>query len=59
MDLEGEYPYPNNLVEKYTFSKQFEYLKKQGKSREDILGLLKKYYKEENMPFFRRLLDEV
>ncbi len=35
-DLKTEYPYPNNLVEKQTFTKQFEFLKKQGKSRGEI-----------------------
>lgn len=59
LKLEGEYPYPNNPVEKYAFSKQFEYLKKQGKSRGDILGLLTRHYSEKDMPFFSRLLDEI
>lgn len=53
------YPYPNNKVEQYTFTKQFQFLKEQDKSKEDILIMLSQYYKEENMPFFNRLLDNI
>lgn len=58
-DLKAEYPYPNNQVEQSTFTKQFQYLKKQGKSREDILAMLGKYYDQEDFPFFNRLLDSI
>lgn len=58
-NLESKYPYPNNLVEQVTFSKQFHYLKEQGKNRNDILILLSDYYSEEDMPFFNRLLDTI
>ena len=58
-DLESEYTYPNNLVEKCTFGKQFEYLKQQGKNREDILKMINSYYPEEDLPFFDRLLDDI
>lgn len=58
-DLKAEYPYPNNPVEQHTFTKQFQYLKEQGKSREDVLAMLGKYYHEEDFPFFNRLLDSV
>lgn len=58
-DLKTEYPYPNNPVEQFTFTKQFQYLKKQGKSREDVLTMLSRYYHEEDFPFFNKLLDSV
>lgn len=58
-DLKAEYPYPNNPVEQYTFTKQFQFLKERGKSREDVLAMLGKYYHEEDFPFFNRLLDSV
>ncbi|PIR49244.1 hypothetical protein COU80_00655 [Candidatus Peregrinibacteria bacterium CG10_big_fil_rev_8_21_14_0_10_55_24] len=58
-DLKTEYTYPNNPVEQFTFTKQFQYLKEHGKSREDVLTMLSKYYHEEDFPFFNRLLDGV
>ena len=58
-DLKTEYSYPNNPVEQYTFTKQFRYLKEQGKNRENVLTMLSEYYKEEDFPFFNRLLDSV
>ena len=58
-DLGTEYTYPNNPVEQFTFTKQFQYLKEQGKSREDVLAMISKYYEEEDFPFFNRLLDNV
>lgn len=58
-DLKNEYTYPNNLVEQFTFTKQFQYLKKQNKNRGDILAMLLEYYKKEDFPFFDRLLDDV
>ena len=51
--------YPDNPVEEYTFTKQFEFLKEHGKSRESIVGLLEKLYHEEDFPFFNRLMDRV
>ena len=58
-DLDSEYFYPNNLVEQHAFTKQFEFLKEQGKSREDIIKMIGGYYHEEDLPFFNRLLDDV
>jgi len=58
-DLKTEYTYPNNPVEQFTFTKQFQYLKENGKTREDILTMLSKDYHEEDFPFFNRLLDSV
>jgi len=58
-DLKSEYSYPNNPIEQYAFTKQFEYLKKGGKSKEDILEMLKEYYGEEDTPFFSRLLEKL
>ncbi len=58
-DLKTEYSYPNNPVEQYTFTKQFQFLKEQGKNRKNILEMLNKYYHEEDSPFFNRLLDSV
>jgi hypothetical protein len=58
-DLKTEYTYPNNPVEQFTFTKQFKYLKDQGKKREDVLTMLSEHYDEEDFPFFNRLLDGV
>jgi len=58
-DLKTEYTYPNNPVEQFAFTKQFQYLKEQGKSREEVLTMLGKYYHEEDFPFFNKLLDSV
>lgn len=58
-DIETEYSYPNNLVEKVAFTKQFQFLKEQGKSRESIIEMIKKYYQEEDMAFFDKVLNSV
>jgi hypothetical protein len=58
-DIKTEYTYPNNSVEQFTFTKQFQYLKEQGKNREDILAMLGEHYEKEDFPFFNRLLDGV
>jgi len=58
-DLKTEHTYPNNPVEQFTFTKQFQYLKKQGKNREEVLAMLGEHYEEEDFPFFNRLLDGV
>lgn len=56
-DLKTKYNYPNNLVEQFAFTTQFRFLKKQGKSKEDILLMIKKYYQKDDFSFFNRLLD--
>lgn len=58
-DLRSEYTYTNNLVEQAAFTRQFQFLKERGKSREDVLAMLGEYYKEYYFPFFNRLLDQV
>lgn len=58
-DLRTAHPYPNNSVEQFAFTRQFQYLKQQGKSREDVLAMLSLYYHKEDFPFFDRLLDSV
>ena len=58
-DLKSDYSYPNNQVEQYAFSKQFAYLKEQGKNQEEILNMLRKYYGEEDLVFFKRLLEKL
>ncbi len=59
-DIKTEYAYPNNLVEEYTFTEQFKYLKDKGKSKEEILEEIKKEYKEEeDVPFFKKILNKV
>lgn len=59
-DLKTEYSYPNNPVELFAFTKQFQYLKKQGKSKEDVLIMLSKTYEDkEDFLFFNRVLDSV
>jgi hypothetical protein len=46
-------------VEQQVFTKQFQYLKEQGKSRENVLKMLSHDYNEKDFPFFNRLLDGV
>lgn len=58
-DLKTEYTYPNNPVEQFTFTKQLQYLKEQGKSRKEVITMLGEYYNEEDFSFFNRLLDDV
>ena len=59
-DLESQYSYPNNQVERYAFKKQFEYLKRNGVNKEEILTILKEEYKDpEDFKFFERVLGEV
>jgi len=58
-DLKSDFAYPNNKVEKTAFSRQFEYLKGQGKTREEILGMISKEYSENDLPFFKRLIDRI
>lgn len=58
-DLESEYSYPNNMVEQVTFTKQFQFLKENAKSREDIIKMINDYYQKEDLPFFNRVLDAV
>lgn len=58
-DLKTAYPYPNNPVEQFAFTKQFQYLKGQGRTREEIMTMLGQYYGEEDTPFFNRVLDGV
>lgn len=58
-DLHLAGTYPNNQVEKTTFTKQFQFLKNLGHSREEVLSMLSQYYAEEDLPFFNRLLDTV
>lgn len=58
-DLKTEYSYPNNPVEQATFTKQFQFLKEEGKNREDIVKMISNYYHEEDLPFFNRILDGV
>jgi hypothetical protein len=58
-DLENEYTYPNNKVEQYTFGKQFNYLKEQGKSKDEVITMISEYYNKEDLPFFNRLLEDI
>jgi len=58
-DLKTEHSYPNNPIERFTFTRQFQYLKGHGKSRGDISALIGGYYEKVDMPFFSRLLDDV
>lgn len=59
-DIASEYNYPNNLVEAYTFRKQFEFLLNKGKKPEDIVDALKEEYPDDlDQQFFSRLLEEI
>ncbi len=58
-DIKSEYSYPNNKVEEYTFKRQFEYLKNQGKKKEEIVQMLKQYYEENDFLFFNKLLGKI
>jgi hypothetical protein len=58
-DIETE-TYPNNIIEKYTFTEQFKFLKEQGKTRDQVVEMLKEYYDvKEDFLFFDKLLDKV
>lgn len=58
-DLDSEYYYPNNLVEQAAFTRQFQFLKNGGMSKEDILKWLGNHYDDVDNLFFRRILDSV
>ena len=58
-DIRSEYPYPNNKVEAFTFRKQFEYLKKQEITKEEVIVMLKEQYSDEDFPFFEKVLNQV
>jgi hypothetical protein len=58
-DLGSEETYPNNAVEQFAFTKQFDYLKSIGKSKEDVLKMLMVDYEAKDLPFFTKLLVEV
>lgn len=58
-DVDTEGTYPNNLVEKHAFSKQFRYLKSIGKEKQDVWEMLKQYYGKEDFPFFEKLLNRI
>jgi len=58
-DIGSEYTYPNNIVEKVAFEKQFQYLKKEGKTRDDVMLLVMQYYEIDDMNFFNKILDKV
>jgi hypothetical protein len=60
VDIASEYTYPNNKVEEYAFSRQFESAKQAGISKEEILRLLHKNYQDEkDFLFFNRLLNNI
>lgn len=59
LDLNTKYSYPNNLVEKETFTKQFQFLKDNGKNREEILKAISFYYNNEDLAFFNKILDSI
>lgn len=58
-DLYSEYPYPNNLVERITFTKQFQFLKDEGRSREDVVKMISNFYNDEDLDFFDKILDSI
>lgn len=58
-DIESEYSYPNNIVEKSAFEEQFKYLKDEGSTRQEVVQMLKNHYGEEDFKFFNKVLDDV
>lgn len=58
-DIPTEYDYPNNPVELHAFTKQFEFLKEQGKSKEYVAKKMAEHYLKKDLPFFDRLLDNI
>jgi hypothetical protein len=50
--------YPNNKVEEHAFTRQFEYLKSQGVTKDQIFEMLKGDYEGEDFKFFGKLLDK-
>jgi uncharacterized Zn finger protein len=59
-NIPSENFYPNNKVEEYAFTQQFQTVKGAGITKEEMLNLLKEKYKDENdFLFFNRLLDKI
>lgn len=59
VDIETE-SYPNNIIEKYTFTEQFKFLKEEGETREQVVEMLREYYDDEtDFLFFDKILDEI
>lgn len=61
-EIESDSTYPNNLVEKFTFTKQFSFLKESGVARQRIEELLKEFYpadRQEDWAFLQAVLDAV
>lgn len=59
-DIASEYNYPNNLVEEYTFSEQFTFLRSRGISREQIITKMAEEYPDPlDQAFLNRVLDNV
>lgn len=57
--INTEFTYPNNLIEREAFLRQFQFLKEKGKSRIEILDLISNYYSHEDLTFFEKVLDEI
>jgi len=66
-DIKSKEPYPNNKVEHMAFQKQFEYLKQNGKTKQEISKMMEELkdpkgtpeYSAEDMKFFNKLLDDI
>jgi len=58
-EIASEYNYPNNQVELFTFSKQFEFLKQKGLSRNEVMTMIAEQYDEEHFVFFNKVLDKI
>ncbi len=48
--------YPDNGVERHAFAKQFEFLKSNGVTKEQILQMLEEWYHGEELEFLKSLL---
>ena len=58
-DLVSEYSCSNNVVENYAFGEQFKYLKSRGKTKEEILSSLSRYYNKEDFKFFNKVFETI
>ncbi len=56
---DSEAGYPDNEVERHAFTKQFEFLKSNGVTKEQILQMLEEWYHDEELEFLGGLLKEV
>lgn len=58
-EIKGESTYPNNQVELHAFTRQFEYLKGNGKKKDEVWAHLQQEYPKWAWKFLQKVLDRV